>query len=221
MKVILLTKTEPFSRMAQAIARDAFPELKICEGKVGDPRPSAFSTETPDFLLSFLSPWIVPGETLDRAGTAINFHSGSSDYPGAGCYNFALYEGAAEYGAVCHHMLPKVDRGAIIMERRFPIPPDATVQSLRHAALETMIEMFREVVALIAAGQPLPVADAQWTRRPFTSREIDALSICHEDMPEEEVRRRVRATYYPGYPGPVMHYNDGRVEEIPVPQPGI
>jgi hypothetical protein len=61
----------------------------------------------------------------------------------------------------------------------------------------------------------------QWTRRPFTSREIDALSICHEDMPEEEVRRRVRATYYPGYPGPVMHYNDGRVEEIPVPRPGI
>jgi methionyl-tRNA formyltransferase len=217
MKVILLTKTEQFSQMAQQIAREAFDDLQIYDGRVGDPKPEAFFTEKPDFLISFLSPWIVPKETLDRAGTAINFHSGSTDYPGAGCYNFALYEGAEEYGAVCHHMLAKVDTGGIIMERRFPIPADASVKSLRQAALGTMIGMFREIVGIIARGEPLPVADTHWTRAPFRGRMIDELSVCHEDMPEEEVQRRVRATFYPGYPAPVMHFKDGRVEEIPIP----
>lgn len=217
MKVILLTKTEPFSLKAQAIARRAFPDLQIFDGKVGDPHPDAFGTENPDFLISFMSPWIVPKQTLDRAGTALNFHPGTTDYPGAGCYNFALYEEAEEYGAVCHHMLAKVDTGTIVMERRFRVTSDMTVQTLRGTALELMVGMFEEIVGLIAAGGALPVSDRQWTRRPFKSRDIDALSICREDMSEEEVRRRVRATYYPGFAGAMMHYGDGRVEELPPP----
>ncbi len=64
--VILLGKTERFSRQAAEIAEQAFgPSLKVFLGKVGDPEPEALSTETPDFLISFLSPWIVRKETLD------------------------------------------------------------------------------------------------------------------------------------------------------------
>ena len=215
--VLLLTKQDRFSRHAQEIARSAFDDLSICEGSVGDLEPEALATERYDFLISFLSPWIVRAEALDRCGVSVNFHPGSTDYPGIGCYNFALYEEAHEFGAVCHHMLPKVDTGRIVLERRFPVSPDDSVETLKLATMETMIGMFREIVALIAAGARLPAADVHWTRRPFTRRELHALKVCHDGMDEAEVQRRVRATVYPGYPGPVLCRSDGTHHIFDVP----
>lgn len=217
-RIILLAKRERFSREAQAIAEAAFgDDLATFTGAVGDPEPEALRTATPDYLISFLSPWIVRKHSLDRAGAAINFHPGSTDYPGIGCYNFALYEGATEFGAVCHHMLAKVDTGDLVMERRFPVLPEDSVETLKLRTMETMVDMFREVVELIAAGQPLPRADVHWTRRPFTRREMEALKQIEHDMPQEEIDRRVRATVYPGYPGPVMRMADGSTYVFPVP----
>jgi len=217
-RIILLAKQERFSREAQAIAEAAFgADVATYTGAVGDPEPEALETGRPDYLISFLSPWIVRKASLDRAGTAINFHPGSTDYPGIGCYNFALYEGATEFGAVCHHMLAKVDTGDLVMERRFPVLPTDTVETLKLRTMETMVGMFREVVKLIAAGKPLPRADVHWTRRPFTRREMEALKVIEEGMPQEEIDRRVRATVYPGYPGPAMRRADGSVYVFPVP----
>ncbi len=75
-----------------------------------------------DYIISYLSRWVVPAELLERARrAAVNFHPASPDYPGIGCNNFALYENAAEYGVTCHHMAPRVDSGEIIAVRRFPV----------------------------------------------------------------------------------------------------
>jgi methionyl-tRNA formyltransferase len=217
-RIILLAKRERFSREAQAIAEAAFGgDVATYTGAVGDPEPEALKAGSPEYLISFLSPWIVRKHSLDRAGTAINFHPGSTDYPGIGCYNFALYEGAAEFGAVCHHMVEKVDTGELVMERRFPVAPDDSVETLKLRTMETMVDMFREIVALIAAGRPLPRSDLHWTRRPFTRREMEALKVIEHDMPQEEIDRRVRATVYPGFPGPVMRLADGGTYVFPVP----
>jgi methionyl-tRNA formyltransferase len=217
-KIILLTKQERFSESATEIAEYLFGrEVQTFSGKVGDPEPVVLSEATPDFLISFLSPWIVRKSTLERCGTAINFHPGSVEYPGTGCYNFALYEKAAEFGAVCHHMLPKVDTGKIVMERRFPVEPADSVETLKLRTMETMIQMFREIAQSIAAGEPLPSAPTHWTRKPFTRREMEALKIIEDAMSPCEKRRRVRATVYPGYPGPYLLDTDGTRRYFPVP----
>jgi len=217
--IILLAKQDRFSRLAQEIAEAAFgSSVRTYTGKVGDPEPLPLSTESPDYLISFLSPWIVRSQTLEKCGVAINFHPGSTDYPGIGCYNFALYDEATEFGAVCHHMLAKVDTGRIILERRFKVSPDDTVETLKLATMETMIAMYREIVALIADGKPLPESSSHWTRKAYTKREMEALKRIHHSMPEAEIRRRVRATVYPGYPGPVMEMEDGSMHVFPVPQ---
>lgn len=184
---------------------------------MGDPEPDTLAFGHHDYLISFLSPWIVRAASLDRCGVAINFHPGSTDYPGIGCYNFALYEEAAEFGAVCHHMLPKVDTGRIVLERRFPVSKDESVETLKLATMEVMVGMFREIVGLIASGAPLPAAPVAWTRRPFTRRELHALKVCNDFMDEAEVQRRVRATTYPGYPGPVLNRADRTSHVFDVP----
>ena len=216
--VILLAKTESFSRQAQALAEIAFGDrLRSFLGIVGDPLPEAVAEARPAVLLSFLSPWIVPQAVLGNCATAINFHPASVDYPGIGCYNFALYEEAPEFGAVCHHMLAKVDTGKVIEERRFPIFPADTVETLKLRTMVTMLAMFHDICSLIATGRELPVAERQWTRRPFTRREMNALKVIEPDMAPEEVARRIRAGTYPGYPGPSVTVG-GHQFFYPVPQ---
>ena len=45
-----------------------------------------------DYIISYLSRWIVPSYLLNNAKIAsFNFHPASPEYPGIGCNNFALY----------------------------------------------------------------------------------------------------------------------------------
>ena len=201
--IILLAKTETFSRQAETLARALFGDrLETHLGAVGDPLPEGLDQARPAFLLSFLSPWIVPGFILENSGTALNFHPASVDYPGIGCYNFALYDQAPEFGAVCHHMLAKVDSGTVVEERRFPLLPSDTVETLKLRTMVTMLAMFHDVCSSIASGRPLGTAERQWTRKAYTRREMNALKAVTPDMDETEVARRIRAGVYPGYPGP-------------------
>lgn len=217
-KVILLSKQDRFSAQAADIAREALGgRLSVFTGQVGDPYPDLSGLTAADLLISFLSPWIVRQEDLERCAVAINFHPASVDYPGIGCYNFALYDGAGEFGAVCHHMLAKVDSGLIVEERRFPLLPDDSVETLKLRTMETMVAMFRDLVDAIARGESLPLAPVHWTRPPYTRKQLHALKVITADMDEAEVSRRVRAVTYPGYPGAVLHRADGTIYHYPVP----
>ena len=202
--------------MAMNIAESLFgARLQTFSGTVGDTLPEPVEKGA-DVLISFLSPWIVPARVLDRCGVAINFHPGSVDYPGTGCYNFALYDEAAEFGATCHHMLPKVDTGLVIEERRLPIVASDTVETLKLRTMITMLSMFQDIATTVAKGENLPVANTHWSRRAYTRREMNALKELAPDMPACEIERRVRATVYPGYPGPFMVRN-GQTVHYPVP----
>ena len=216
--ITLLSKTDSFSREAQRLCAERFGDrLVIAEGSAGDPRPAALSGSG-EYLISFLSPWIVPAGELSRFGTSINFHPGTADYPGTGCYNFALWEGAREYGAVCHQMLPKVDTGGIFAETRFPIPKQESVEGLKLKTMVSMLGLFTEVVDQLAEGEVLPPAIRQWSRRPFTRAQLDMLKVIDAGLTPKERARRIRATVYPGHPGPVIRNADGTIDTVPVPR---
>ncbi len=202
MSVLLFTKSDCWSRRAQAAAREAFgARLTVLEGNRGDGFPQLPTVDAGTVLLSFLSPWILPAELLVAAGPALNFHPGSANYPGIGCYNFALYEGARDFGAVCHHMAARVDSGDIVAERTFEIAPDERVETLKLRTMEVMAAMFEEIVAELARGRVPAAAGIAWTRRPFTRRELEELCRLVPTMDEAEMRRRIHATAYPGFPG--------------------
>lgn len=214
--LILLTKKDRFSADAAAIAKSMFDGSVEHFGGVGtDPLPAQVSAGC-DLLISFLSPWIVPKHVLEKCGTAINFHPGSTEYPGIGCYNFAIYEGAAEFGATCHHMFPKVDAGLIIEERRFPMLPSDTVEVLKLRTMVTMLSLYHDIMCLLANEEPLPIARAHWAREPFTRKQLNAMMELQPSMSRAEIERRVRALTYPGYPGPYMLDGDRRAY-VPVP----
>lgn len=201
MTVLLLTKDTMWCELAGLRAQSAFgAELSWRKGRLGDPLPVSHGGRY-EAIVSFVSPWIVPGWLLSETAVALNFHPGSCDFPGIGCYNFALYEGAVRYGAVCHHMLERVDSGEIVREELFDLRDEESVESLKLRTMDAMLGMFGEIVELLRAKKPLPKASRTWQRKPFTRRQLDELGRVTPEMTPEEIRRRVRAMEYPGFPG--------------------
>lgn len=188
---------DPDCLRALDFCRRNFAPLVHCLGRWGDPLPEQARTWQGDYIISYLSRWVVRAELLQRARrAAINFHPASPDFPGIGCNNFALYEDAKEYGATCHHMAPKVDTGPIIAVKRFPVYPEDGVDEILKRTYEHQIVLFFEIMGLLAEGKALPVSDETWTRPPFTRVEFDKLFVIQPDMSKDEITRRIRAISY-------------------------
>jgi methionyl-tRNA formyltransferase len=202
--LLFLGKAEdPDCNCALEFCRQAFEPLTYCLGKWGDPLPEHIRNWEGDYIVSYLSRWVVPDDLLKRARkAAINFHPASPEYPGIGCNNFALYEDAQEYGVTCHHMAPRVDTGRIIAVRRFPVYPEDDVAALLKRTYENQIALFFEITRLMAEGKDLPVSNETWTRPPFTRKQFNELFRITPDLSKEEIARRVRAVSY----GPFQPY---------------
>ena len=156
-------------------------------------------------LISFLCPRIIPSGVLNLVELALNFHPGPSNYPGIGCYNFAIYEKATTYGAICHHMHAKVDSGPIVTERLFPISADISVEKLKHKTMEKLLEIFTETLHILREERLLPSSNIKWSRRPFTRKQLNMLTRITPDMSPTEITQRIKATVYPSQPGPVIN----------------
>jgi methionyl-tRNA formyltransferase len=188
---------DPDCARALEYCRVHFSHVTFCLGKWGDPLSEDIRKWEGDYIISYLSRWIVPQELLDQARiAAINFHPASPEYPGIGCNNFALYEDAKEYGVTCHHMAGRVDTGRIIKVRRFPVYPSDGVEEILKRTYENQIALFFEIAQLMAEGGELPASAETWTRPPFSRKQFDELFRITADMSQQEIARRVRAVSY-------------------------
>lgn len=161
-----------------------------------------------DYILCFRSLFILPKAVIDQANiAAVNFHPAPPEYPGSGCINFALYDNAHEYGVTAHLMNEKVDNGAILEVRRFPVSPSddlPTVLAQTHSELLALCSDFANEIsekgeALIAEKMKASEHE-KWNGKARLMKEMEALKTISPDVSEEELKRVIRATYIEGYP---------------------
>ena len=209
-------KDDTHCAKAMQHAGAVFGETEFRLAQRGDAWPDDIDGWKGDYVISYLSPFIVPKAVLERVRrAAINFHPGPPEYPGIGCTNFAIYNGETEFGVTCHHMAAQVDTGAIVAVNRFPLSPGDSVLALTRRCYEAILEMFFEISSLIAADKPLPTSAETWRRKPYKRRELDALCRITGDMKADEVTRRVRAVTYPGAPGAFIDVHGYRFAHDP------
>lgn len=190
-------KKDEHVEKALRLCQQNFNDVTAHLGKWGDPLPEDIGWWEGDYIFSYLSRWVVPEYLLKKARVAaINLHPASPNYPGIGCNNFALYEEAREYGVTCHHMASRVDTGAIIAVRRFPVFPTDNVATLLSRTYDYQLVLFYEIVGLILEGKELPVLEERWTRKPFSRKEFNKLGRITTDMSKEEIAKRTRATTF-------------------------
>ncbi len=211
-RIAFFAKDRPFMQDALQLLELHFQTVDSFIGSATDPFPLS-EPQSYDYLVSYLSPWIIPVTLLQKVRIAhVNFHPGDPRYPGIGCTNFALYNEESEYGITAHYMAEKVDTGPIILVERFPVFPNDTVYTLTQRCYAYIYHAFTKLFPYMLRGEPFPIGDEQWQRSPYRRRELEELCRITPDMPPEEIRRRVRACSYPGYPGAYVELGGVRFE---------
>lgn len=202
MKFLFIAKEKPFSKEASQIINNNFPGSHIVFGEIGDEFPTHLLDKKFDYVISYISPWIIPKEILENSKVAaINLHPGPPEYPGIGCTNFAIYSQEKEFGITVHHMAERVDRGEIIMVKRFPLFDSDTVWDLSQRCYIYIYVAFIELIQKIITSQPLPFSEEKWVREPFTRKDLNELCRITGEMSNQEVLRRIKATSFPNMPG--------------------
>lgn len=161
-----------------------------------------------DVVISFLF-WKrirAPLIELGRIG-CLNFHPAPlPDIRGVGGYNVAVLEGMGEWGVSCHFVDADFDTGDLVQVDRFPIDPErATALSLDIQSQRRLGALFEDVMARVLANEELP-REPQGEGRYFSREDFERLRLVR---PGDDVERKLRAFWYPPWPGAVMEV-DGR-----------
>lgn len=191
-------KDDANSEQAAKYLKQIFPKSEIVFGIRGQKLPENILNWKGDFIFSYLSPWVIPSSLLERANLgAINWHPGPPDYPGIGCTNFAIYNSSKQFGITCHYMAAKVDTGKIIEVRRFSVLDNDSVYSITQKCYALILNSFYSILEKIANGVSLTVDSSEnWTRPPYTRKELDELCVITPEMKLEEIKKRIKATTY-------------------------
>jgi len=217
MKICFLTKKDkPGVKEAITFTKGIDEDIDVYCGEIKDPFPKDITKRYYDLLISYLSPWIVPKEALKKTiKWNINFHSGPPEYPGIGCFNFAIYESSENFGATAHLMNQTVDTGKIIGVRRFPITDRETVKSLSIKTYDAQLSLYIEVMNYIISNNELPKCDEKWQRKPFKRIDLEELARINSNMSKQDMKKRIRATYFPEKPAPFIELHGHRFEYNP------
>jgi methionyl-tRNA formyltransferase len=164
-----------------------------------------------DLVISFLF-WSLIHEPLLSLGRigCLNFHPAPlPDFRGLGGYNLAILDGLDEWGVSCHFVDESFDTGDLVEVDRFPIDPRSeTAFSLDLRSQEQLLALFRRVIAKALAGEDLPrTPQAGLGPSRYVDRvEFESLRVVRAG---DDVERKLRAFWYPPYPGAVLEV-DGR-----------
>jgi methionyl-tRNA formyltransferase len=161
-----------------------------------------------DLVVSFLY-WRLIREPLISLGRigCLNFHPAPlPDLRGVGGYNVAVLEGLEEWGVSCHFVDEHLDTGDLVEVERFPIDPAAhTAFSLDLESGERLVALFERVVDRLLAGEELP-REPQGPGRYVSRTDFEDMRVVR---PGDDLDRKLRAFWYPPYPGAVLDV-DGR-----------
>ena len=217
MKICLITKkTKPYVKDLISFLKLNKLEADIYDCDVESELPKHLLNEKYDIIISYISSWIIPESLLMKTKKYnINFHPGPPEYPGTGCFNFALYNNEKTYGVTAHIMNQKVDSGQIIGVQRFKITDKDTVASLAEKSYENLFLLFKQLFNPIFINDEILFVNDKWKRKPYTRQELEKLSKIDLTMSIEEISNRIRCSYYPGKPGPYIDLKGLKFEYNP------
>lgn len=147
---------------------------------------------------------------------AVNLHMAPlPEYRGSNQFTFAILEEKKEFGTTIHTMLPGVDNGDIVFQKRFPIPEDCWVDDLYQLTFKASLNLFKQTLSHVITGNYKTVAQDLLVNKYGTSmhyrKEMKALKVIDLKWDKEKIQRYVRATSMPGFEPPYCFIDGERV----------
>ena len=150
-----------------------------------------------DYLFNFQHR-IIKEKILKNIKFPVNFHPGSSSFPGRGGYVWAIYKKSKYYGCVAHIMKKNVDSGKIIEEIKFYIDNFDNIESLKFKCFLINLKIFYSILVKLNFNKKLSYTNIKWKRIPFKLADIGKINFFYKNSPESLKKLIIRATeHYP------------------------
>ena len=211
MKVIIIAKkNKPFVKEILLLTKKIFKNLIFFDAEKKIDVKSILNLNY-DIIISYISDYVLSDKILKKTKLYnINFHPGPPDYPGYGCFNFALYNKAKYYGCTAHLMNKKVDTGKIIDVRNFKLKKNESVLTLSDKTYKHMYFQFKNIINHLAKKKKIKLSNIKWTRKPYKKKQLEKLCKLELNMSKSEVDKRIMATSYPNKPGAYLNFKGNK-----------
>ena len=201
LKVLFLgKKNDKYTEIASKICMEKFKFSKIFLASRHDKIDKSVINWKGDIIISYLFPKLIKKKLLlNTKLMPINFHPGPPKYPGIGCTNYAIYNNDKYYGVTSHIMNEKFDSGDILQVTRFSLHREESLYSLTQRAYIYLFEMYLGIVNKLKNNQlPEINKEENWNGKAKTRKQFEKFLSLNQNMKQEEIKKRIIATTWPG-----------------------
>lgn len=164
---------------------------------------------------------ILKKEHIERAAQiAVNLHMAPlPEYRGCNQFTLAIIDERKEFGTTLHRIDARIDHGDLLFEQRFPIPEHCWVQDLYELTFDASLELFKQTLPAIIAGdyslKPQAALEGERGTSLHYRDEIASLKQIDLGWDAEKITRYVRATSMPGFEPPYTWIGDQKLYLTP------
>lgn len=162
-----------------------------------------------DYLLSILYPFYINENLINKIRyKSINFHPGTNQFPGFGCYNFAILNNAKFYGCTAHLINKKFDSGRIIKSTKFKISNNIKLKNLIKKTHQKLFVLFKEVMSMLIKND-INFSNKKWHRIAYKKSDFKRSMII--DLKKDSltvVEKKIQAFDLPGYEGSYIKFKN-------------
>ena len=154
-----------------------------------------------DYLLSFLSPLYIDKSVRKRIRiNSFNFHPGPPEYPGFGCYNFALLDKSKFYGSTVHIINDRFDNGKIINVKRFKISYERlNLEKLINKTHKNTLYQAKAFINGILNKKIKISGSFKWKRKAYTKKEFEKAREVKLNETKANILRKIKAFSYKNF----------------------
>ena len=167
-----------------------------------------------DYLISFLNSMYINKSVRKKIKiNSFNFHPGPPEYPGFGCYNFALLDQVNFYGSTIHVINDKFDSGKIVNVKKFKISyKKCNLEKLIKKTHENILKQAKNFINVIRNKKLKIEENIKWRRKAFTKKEFEIAREIKLNDTRKNVLNKIKIFSYKNYESVYLNFKGLKFE---------
>ena len=167
-----------------------------------------------DYLISFLNPIYINKSVRKKIKiNSFNFHPGPPEYPGFGCYNFALLDKVNFYGSTIHMINDEFDSGKIVNVNKFKISyKKINLEKLISKTHKNIIKQAKSFINVIQNKKLKIEGNFKWKKKAYTKKEFETAREIKLNDSKKSVLKKIKAFSYKNYESVYINFKGLKFE---------
>ena len=167
-----------------------------------------------DYLISFLNTIYISKSVRKKIKiNSFNFHPGPPEFPGFGCYNFALLNKVNSYGSTIHVINDKFDSGKIVNVKKFKISyKKFNLEKLIGRTHENIIQQAKDFINDIQNRKLKIEGKLKWKKKAYTKKEFEIAREIKLSDSKKKILEKIKAFSYKNYESVYLNFQGYKFE---------